>query len=292
MIAAPQVTPEAAQPPVPGRVDAHQHVWKIGQHDYFWLKPGMSIYRDYDLDNLRPLLGDTTGTVLVQASPTAEETEFLIAVAQASRGLVRGVVGWVDLAAPAAPEAIAALAARPAVKGVRPMLGFIEETGWILRPEVQPALKALARHGLRFDMPARARHLPLIPELAQRHPALAIVIDHGAKPAIARGEFEPWARDIARVARDTLAFCKLSGLVTEASAEWDDDELRPYVDHLLDCFGPDRLMWGSDWPVVDLAGGVTRWREACLRLVPSELHAAVMGETAQAFYGLQTTAGH
>ena len=103
----------------------------------------------YDLDNLRPLLGDTTGTVLVQASPTAEETEFLIAVAQVSRGLVRGVVGWVDLAAPAAPEAIAALAARPAVKGVRPMLGFIEETGWILRPEVQPALKALARHGDR-----------------------------------------------------------------------------------------------------------------------------------------------
>ena len=273
------------------KVDAHQHVWKLGQHDYFWLKPEMSIYRDYDLDDLRPLLGDITGTVLVQASPTVEETEFLIAVAQASQGLVRGVVGWVDLAAATAPEAIAALAMRPAIKGVRPMLGFLE-TGWILRPEIQPALKALARHGLRFDMAARAHHLPLLPELAQRHPALAMVIDHGAKPAIAQGEFEPWARDIARVAQDTLAFCKLSGLVTEASLEWGDDELRPYVDHLLDCFGPDRLMWGSDWPVVDLAGGVTRWREACLRLVPPALHAAVMGETAQAFYGLQTTATH
>lgn len=278
--------------PVLDWVDAHQHVWKIRQHDYFWLKPGMSIYRDYDLDDLRPLLGGITGTVLVQASPSAEETEFLIGVAQASQGLVRGVVGWIDLAAETATDAIAVLATRPSVKGVRPMLGFIEETGWILRPEIQPALKALAQHGLRFDVAARGRHLPLLAELAQRHPALAIVIDHGARPAIARGEFEPWARDIARVARDTLAFCKLSGLVTEARVEWGDDDLRPYVDHLLDCFGPARLMWGSDWPVVDLAGGVTRWREACLRLVPPELHAAVMGETAQSFYGLQTTAAY
>jgi L-fuconolactonase len=135
-------------------------------------------------------------------------------------------------------------------------------------------------------VPARPRHLPLLVELAQRHPALAMVIDHGAKPAIAQGAFVSWARDIARVARETPVFCKLSGLATEASAQWDDAELRPYVEHLLECFGPQRLMWGSDWPVVDLAGGFVRWHEACLRLVPPALQAAVMGNTARTFYRL------
>lgn len=275
-----------------GMVDAHQHVLRIGHHDYFWLQPGSAIRRDYGLDDLRPLLGEVTGTVLVQAAPSAEETQFLLEVAEASDGLVRGVVGWVDLAGPAAPDVIGALAGRPIFKGVRPMLGFIEDTAWILQPQLQPALKALAREGLRLDVPARPRHLPLLAELAERHPALAVVIDHGAKPAIARGEFAGWARDIAQVARDTLVFCKLSGLATEASAGWTDEELRPYVDHLVACFGPDRLMWGSDWPVVELAGGFGRWRDTCLRLLPPDLHAAVMGETARAFYGLDIPAIH
>lgn len=166
------------------------------------------------------------------------------------------------------------------------MLGFMPDTHWILRPEVQPALAAVAREGLRLDMPARPRHLPLLMELVQRHPSLPIVIDHGAKPAIARGEFAPWARDIAQVARETGVFCKLSGLTTEANPPWDDEQLRPYVEHLLASFGPERLMWGSDWPVVDLAGGYARWRDACLRLLPASVHASVMGATAHAFYGL------
>lgn len=268
-------------------MDAHQHFWWIGRHDYPWLDPALAIRRNYGLDDLRLVLGDIGSTVLVQASPTTAETHTLIEIAQTSDGLVRGVVGWVDLAAREVGAAIADLAARDVVKGVRPMLGFIEDTRWILRADVQPALEALARHGLRLDVPARARHLPLLPELAQRHPSLAMVIDHGAKPAIARGEFQPWARDIARVARDTRMFCKLSGgLATEAEADWSDEDLRPYVDHLIECFGPDRLMWGSDWPVVDLAGGMQRWREASLRLIPTGLHRAVMRETAIAFYGL------
>lgn len=267
-------------------VDAHQHVWRIGRHDYPWLGRESPIHRDYGLADLRPLLGDIDATVLVQASPTAAETRWLIDVALSSEGLVRGVVGWVDLAARDAGAVIAELAAHTIVKGVRPMIGFIEETGWILRPELAPALEALAHHGLRLDIAARPRHLRLLPELAQRHPSLALVIDHGAKPNIAAGAFEPWARDIARVARETRCFCKLSGLTTEARPDWRDDDLKPYLEHLLDCFGPDRLMWGSDWPVVDLAGGMTRWREAALRLVPAQARAAVMHDTAVAFYDL------
>jgi len=275
-----------ALPLEPGVVDTHQHFWWIGRHDYPWLDPALAIHRDYGLEHFRTALGGIVATVLVQASPTVAETRTLIEVARLSDGLVRGVVGWVDLGEAAAEGAIAELATHGIIKGVRPMLGFIEDTRWILRGDVRRGLDALARSGLRLDVPARPRHLPLLPELAQRHPTLAMVIDHAAKPAIARGEFESWARDIARVARETPMYCKLSGLATEAKADWTDDELRPYVDHLLECFGPERLMWGSDWPVVDLAGGMLRWQEAALRLVPASTHRAIMRDTAVAFYEL------
>lgn len=269
-----------------GLVDAHQHFWWIGRHTYPWLDPALAIHRNYTPTDLGPVLGNIRATILVQASPTTDETRTLIDVAEASGGLVRGVVGWIDLAAADAADSIAEFAAKRIVKGVRPMLGFIDDTHWILRDELRPALDALERHGLRLDVPARPRHLPLLPHLAQRHPSLPMVIDHGAKPAIAHDAFEPWARDIAFVARETSMYCKLSGLATEAGARWADDDLRPYVDHLLECFGPERLMWGSDWPVVDLAGGMDRWRDAALRLVPPSMHHNVMRETATAFYGI------
>jgi L-fuconolactonase len=169
------------------------------------------------------------------------------------------------------------------------MLQDIAETGRILSKPVQPALAAMRQAGLRFDALVQPRHLPALLTVAERHPGLPIVIDHGAKPDIARGVWHPWADDIARVARETPAFCKLSGLVTEAGARWSVDMLRRYVDHLLECFGTSRTMWGSDWPVVDLAGGYGRWREAALSLLSGLAPAdrdAVLGTTAAAFYGL------
>ena len=145
---------------------------------------------------------------------------------------------------------------------------------------MQPALEAMARHGLRFDALLKPRHLPVIGELAQRHPDLSVVIDHAAKPDIANGHFQPWASHMARLARDTPWCCKVSGLVTEARADWQIDDLRPYVDHLLATFGPDRLMWGSDWPVVTLASNYRRWRETAATLLPADTHDAVFGGTA------------
>jgi L-fuconolactonase len=277
------------------RVDAHHHVWRLARGDYGWLTPDKTaIYRDFGLDDLRPHLkaAGIGATVLVQAAPTEAETEFMLEVARSSGGLVRGVVGWTDLAAPGAAARVAALPAEagPLLKGLRPMLHDIADPEWILRPEVQPALRAMAAAGLRFDALIRPVHLPVMLELARRHPDLPIVIDHGAKPEIARGAWEPWAGDIARIARETPAFCKLSGLVTEAARDWRAEELRRYVDHLLAAFGPARLMWGSDWPVVDLAGGYAAWREATGRLLPTGLsaedRAAIMGGTATRFYGL------
>ncbi len=268
------------------RVDAHHHVWSIARGDYRWLSPDMSIARDFGLDDLRPLLGDITATVLVQAADSEAETAFMLDVARGSAGLVRGVVGWTDLVSPGAPARIAGLAADPLLKGFRPMLQDIDDTDWILLPAVQPALAAMARHGLRFDALIKPRHLPIIGELAQRHPDLPVVIDHAAKPDIANGALRPWADHMARLARETPWCCKVSGLVTEAQADWRVDDLRPYVDHLLATFGPDRLMWGSDWPVLNLAGDYPSWRAMCEAWAPSEQHAALFGETARRFYRL------
>jgi L-fuconolactonase len=271
------------------RVDAHHHVWRVARGDYHWLTPDLPIHRDYMLDDLRPLLGDITATVLVQAAPTEAETEFMLTVATDSPALVRGVVGWADLAAPNAGARVAALAQRPELKGLRPMLQDIADTDWILRPAVQPALAAMTQCGLRFEALIQPRHLLTLLSLAERHPHLPIVIDHAAKPAIALGRFEPWASDVARLARATNAFCKLSGLATEAAPDWQDDDLRRVVDHLINCFGPARLMWGSDWPVVELAGGYRRWRAASLHLLVdlnTRERDAILGGSACMFYNL------
>lgn len=271
------------------RIDAHHHVWRIDRGDYGWLTPDLPICRDYALDDLRPLLGDITATVLVQAAPTEAETRFLLEVARASSGLVRGVVGWTDFAAADAAVRIAALSRIPLLKGLRPMLQDLRDPAWILRPEVQPALIEMAARGLAFDALIRPAQLPVLGELLRRHPTLRVAIDHAAKPDIAGGAFQPWASDIERLARETQAVCKFSGLVTEAAPGWTVDDLRPFADHLLAAFGPQRLMWGSDWPVVTLAGGYARWRDAAADLLgglPPAARDAVLGGTAARFYRL------
>jgi L-fuconolactonase len=241
------------------RVDAHHHIWRLDRGDYGWLTPDLPIHRDYGLDDLRPLLGDITATILVQAAPTEAETRFLLEVADGSNGLVRGVVGWTDLAASDAAARIGRLAAAPLLKGLRPMLQDLSDPAWIFRPAIQPGLAAMTRSGLRLDLLVKPHQLAGLTRLAVLHPNLPCVIDHGAKPAIAAGLFAPWASEIARIAAETAWYCKVSGLCTEAASGWTADELRPYVGHLLACFGPERLMWGSDWPVVDLAGGYRLW---------------------------------
>ncbi|HEX4260271.1 MAG TPA: amidohydrolase family protein [Acetobacteraceae bacterium] len=271
------------------RVDAHHHVWRVARGDYHWLTPDLPICRDYGLDDFRPCLRDVTATVLVQAASTEAETRFLLDVARGSGGLVQAVVGWTDLAVADAPDRIADLAAHTLLRGLRPMLHDLPDPDWVLSDAVQPGLRAMAGSGLRFDALVRPNHLPPLLRLADRYPDLPVVVDHGAKPAIAAGLWQPWAADIARLARETGAFCKLSGLVTEAAPDWNVAALRPYVMHLLDCFGPERLMWGSDWPVVSLGGGLARWQDATdtlLAPLSPAAQAAIRGGTAQRFYGL------
>ena len=273
-------------------IDAHLHVWSLARGDYGWLTPALeAIYRDFSLADVKPLregAGIAT-TVLVQAAPTLAETQYLLKVAKDSAGVVKGVVGWVDLTAADAIPTLTRLARNPLLKSIRPMLQDLADPAWILRDDVGKALAALPRLGLRFDALVKPAQLPSLLPMLDRHPNLAVVIDHAAKPDIANRMWEPWASTMRAAAAHPRVRCKLSGLATEAGPHWTIDTLRPYFDFLFECFGAQRLMWGSDWPVVNLAGSYQRWFAATVALMAGltpQDRAAIMGGTARKFYGL------
>ncbi|WP_395407474.1 amidohydrolase family protein [Pseudoduganella sp. UC29_106] len=250
-------------------VDAHQHFWRLADRHGAWPPLALeAIYRDFLPGDLAPLLErqGVAKTVLVQSMPNEEDTLFMLDLAR-RHSFIGGVVGWVDMKAPGAAARIDALAADPALKGLRPMLQDLEDERWIDDAALAPAVQAMLRHRLSFDALVLPRHLPALLAFAERYPELPIVIDHGAKPLIAQGLLEPWRSDIARLASMPQVHCKLSGLVTEAGARWDVERLRPYVGNLLACFGPQRLIWGSDWPVVNLAATYADWLAACASLL-------------------------
>jgi L-fucono-1,5-lactonase len=271
------------------RIDAHHHLWSLARGDYGWLTPELKpIYRDFDLKDLAPLLAAAAieGTILVQAAPTEAETRFLLDIAEAAE-VVRGVVGWSDFDAADAVARIEALAARELLVGLRPMVQDIADDDWLLRPVLAPLLNAMARNGLVFDALTKPRHLQRLLRVIDRHPDLSFVLDHGGKPDLASGEIAAWQDDITRLAERPNIVCKLSGLVTEAKHDWQIADLRPAVDHLCACFGPRRLLWGSDWPVVDLAGGYARWFEATQTMLAdlsADEQAEVFGGTAARVY--------
>ncbi len=277
---------------MPGHVDAHHHVWSLARGDYDWLTPALApIHRDYTLADLRPLReqAGVTDTVLVQAAPTVAETRYLLGVAERSDGVVKGVVGWVDLGDPSAIPTLTHLARNPLFKAVRPMLQDVPDPAWLLRAEVGRALAALPRLGLRFEALVKPAQLPALLTMLDRHPDLAVVIDHAAKPDIAHGMWEPWTLHMRAAAANPRVRCKLSGLVTEVGPGWTIDVLRPYVDFLAETFGPQRLIWGSDWPVVNLAGTYQSWFAATVALTSDwspDDRAALMGGAARRFYGL------
>jgi L-fucono-1,5-lactonase len=253
------------------RIDAHQHFWKTARGDYGWLIPELKpLYRDFLPVDLAPLLKEhgIEGTVLVQAAPTIAETEYLLSLADQAP-FIKGVVGWVDFEAKDASQQIERLSKHRALVGIRPMIQDIPDDAWMLKPELTPAFSALEHQSLTFDALTLPRHLQHLLKLLDRHPTLRGVIDHGSKPDIRSGEFSSWASDMAALAKNTSAYCKLSGLVTEAADDWTVDDLRPVVDHLLESFGPRRLIWGSDWPVCKLAAGYADWVSATEHLLSS-----------------------
>lgn len=278
----------------PRALDSHQHFWRLSRGDYAWLTPELpALYRDYEPEHLLPYLERCRidETILVQAAPTVEETKFLLDLAHA-HDFVAGVVGWIDFERSDAPDVLASLCADDRLVGIRPMIQDIPDPNWMLKTALAPAFDALIAHDLTFDALVRPQHLSPLLQLARRHPDLRIVIDHAAKPAIAQGAFADWGEDMQRLARETSAVCKVSGLVTEAGVA-DQDALARYVDHVLACFGPTRLLWGSDWPVCETVCRYDEWFQVSERLLaclsPSE-RAAVFGEVARRTYGIDERA--
>lgn len=273
------------------RIDAHQHFWTTSRTDYGWLTPELGdIYRDFLPSNLAPLLQETciSGTVLVQAAPTVEETEYLLGLAD-QNAFIKGVVGWVDLERPDAGETLQRLNAHPKFVGVRPMIQDIADADWMLKDTLTPAFEAIIAEGLVFDALTLPIHLKNLRRLLDKHSEMRVVIDHASKPYIRDQVISEWADDMDAIARNTNAYCKFSGIVTEASASWNTDDLRPYTDHLLAAFGPNRLIWGSDWPVCTLASSYQRWwsaTEELLAQLKEEEKNSILGLNAVRLYGL------
>ena len=243
------------------KIDAHQHFWKLERGDYGWLTPDLKpLYRDFDPDDLRPLLeaAGIDGTIAVQAADTEAETEYLLSLADRYEWIM-GVVGWTDFEAKDAPATIERMAQHTKLVGFRPMIQNIGDDAWMLKDNLRPALETMAALNLTFDALVMPRHLGHLSEFLQKYPNLRVVIDHGAKPEIHLGNFDSWAADMATIAKSPQAFCKLSGLTTEAGPNWRPDDISDYIDKILQVFTPARVLFGSDWPVLNLASDYGTW---------------------------------
>ncbi len=277
-------------------IDAHQHYWQPARGDYDWMPMDNPVLaRPYDPSQLEPILGShgIDRTVLVQAAATVCETEYMLGLADATSH-VAGVVGWIDFENESDRETLARLAGHPKMVGVRPMIQDIDDVNWMLRPDIDWAFRAIIAEGLAFDALGFPRHLENFLVLLQRHPELRVVIDHCMKPQVSDHSpetFDHWAWGMRRLARETSACCKLSGLVNEADAGWTTSDLRPYVDHVLEEFGAERVMWGSDWPVCRLQAEYGDWHAAARQLtggLDAEEQSRIFGQSAIEFYRLES----
>ncbi|WP_342614486.1 amidohydrolase family protein [Peribacillus frigoritolerans] len=274
-------------------IDAHQHFWRIDRGDYSWLTNDMGVlYRDYLPDDLSPLIhkNDISGTVLVQAAPTYEETIFLLSLYE-RHDWIYGVVGWLDLSAPSFPEQLDSLMKRPGIVGLRPMLQDLEDSAWILQEHVVENLKQLIRYDLPLDLLINHKHISSVLTLMKTLPDLKAVIDHMAKPNISAGELNKWQEEMNALSQFPNIWCKLSGLLTQADpAMWKVDDFTPYIQHIVLAFGPDRLLFGSDWPVCLSAGSYEEAVAVIKGNLPETLTLAevdgIFSGNAKAFYKL------
>ena len=273
------------------RIDAHQHFWDIQRFGYPWMPGGESpLRRNFLPQQLETILKRNRfdGSVVVQANVIIEETHWLLDLAS-QHEFIRGVVGWVDLTDARLGHTLDDLGRHPKFKGVRHLVHDEPDVNWLLRADVLAGLEELARRAIPYDLLLRPLHLKLVPRLAERLPELRLVIDHIAKPPIAPQTMDGWAEDMEAAAQLPQLNCKLSGMITEAGRNWNAVHLRPYVQHVMKLFGPDRLMFGSDWPVCTVAG---TWKEVLAAFTQAlgpqavEVREKLLGATAVKFYRL------
>ncbi len=275
------------------RIDTHVHFWRIAQYESSWMKgPFAPLHRDYLPEHLAPALREARidGAIFVQAQHSLADNDWVLGLTAQFPWLV-GVVGWVDLTADDVESRIVALKRQPRFCGIRHITQDEPDDDWILRDDVARGLRVLERHDVPFDLLFFVKHLRHAATLAKRFPSLRFVIDHLAKPRIKAGATDDWLPAFKDAAKAPNVFCKLSGMVTEADWQrWTVDDLRRYVDHALALFGPERSMYGSDWPVCELAAPYARVagaiRELISKLSPSEQD-AILGGTAARFYALR-----
>lgn len=275
-------------------IDAHHHLWRISRNDYAWLTAEAGfLYRDYEPSHFKPIL-DAHGierAVVIQAAPSLAETDFLLSLAD-QHAYLGAVVGWVDFAAKDTPAQLDRFSTHPKFRGVRPMIQDIAEDNWMLRAELNDTFVALTERDLSFDALIQPRHLQALIELVERHPSLRVVINHCAKPEVrdwqpGDAHFRAWQSGMTELAGHSNVFCKLSALPTRSAPDWSAATFSAYVDVLMTGFGEARLMWASDWPILERNGRYDDWLRVARQLVPEAAHARVFGATAQAFYRIQ-----
>jgi L-fuconolactonase len=285
-------TPGEQLEDLPECVDAHHHLWEYDSKQYGWMSDRMDVLRrNFLLPELRQIADaeGITGTVVVQARQSLNETKWLLGLADQC-DLIQGVVGWVPLTLDGIRDVMSELAPSKSLKGVRHVLHDELDDNYMLRPGFKRGIAALEEFKLRYDLLIMERHLPQTLQLVDEFPNQLFVIDHIAKPLIGSGELEPWAARMRELAKREHVFCKLSGMVTEANwHSWTEAQLAPYFDVVLEAFTPGRLMFGSDWPVLQLASRYGRWidvvRRAIAKLATNEQR-SIMAGSAREFYRL------
>jgi L-fuconolactonase len=274
-------------------LDAHQHFWRVDRGDYSWMTPDLTpLYRDFGPGDLAPLLepAGITRTVLIQAAETEAETDFLLEIA-ARTDYVAGVVGWVDMLADDFPARLAHYATRPKWAGIRPMLQE-HDPSLINDSRFRAALAEVARRGIPFDILTFPRHLSALIQAVKATPGLHAILDHISKPDMTRSMDQEWCGEIEALAAMPGVYCKISGLATEAGTDWSIDRIRPFVEFVAHAFGPDRLVFGSDWPVCTLAASYAQVLELARSILGSlygsEQMQAIMETNGQRFYRLES----
>jgi len=273
-------------------IDAHHHLWKYNDRDFVWMTGAQKVLRrDFLIPDLQQVMHESgvEGTVAVQARQMTEETAWLLELA-ARHPFLLGVVGWVPLIDARVDGDLERFAQSPRLKGVRHVLHDEPDDNYMLREDFNRGVSLLKKYGLRYDILVFERHLQQTLTFVDRHPGQVFVVDHIAKPRIKDKIISPWKERMHELAKRENVYCKVSGMMTEADwVHWTAEELRPYFDVVLSAFGPKRLMFGSDWPVVTVAGGYKKWMTAFLsfiRELSGDEQRAICRETAIGAYGL------
>ena len=270
------------------RIDGHQHFWKADRGDYHWMSPGVPVLcRDYLPGDLLPHLvkHGIERTILVQAAQTVAETDYLLELA-AQNSFIAGVVGWLDMDSVDFPRQFELYSKNSKFIGLRQMLQDIADPAWIVRPQVLKSLQLVADADFPFEFLTYTRHLPYVHKALETVGQLRAVIDHVSKPEIRERKLEPWKQLMAQAAQHKNLYCKLSGMVTEADPlHWSVEDLRPYIEHTVDCFGWDRVIFGSDWPVCLLAGTYDQVIEALIEVLRPRMD----GPSEDRLFGINAT---